>query len=209
MSKKSKRKTSMTGAKSLPSLNITIPDGMSASEMQSLIVNALLEYDQKKQARDKQIEAESLNEWRQRIGCKDYSDRKFLPRTVLTIVNSLWAFIKILLMPKKRIIGDFATVSLMSVAVSLVFSIVKWVLWVLSAVFLLIYPCSIIVPSMPIIQFSKAVLYLVIGLFLLLLAQLFRIASIEIEKMRDRKYVVDIFAAVAAVMAIIVSLVIR
>lgn len=209
MSRKNKRESNTSGTKNAPPLNITMSDGMSASEMQSLIVSALLEYDQKKQERDKQIEANALNEWRQRIGYKDFSDRKFLSRIVLTIANSLMTLLKVLFMRKKQITGDFATISLMRIAVSLVFSIAKWVLWGISTFLFLAYPCSLIVPGIPEIRFSEAVLHIEIGLITLLFAQLFRIASIEIEKMKDRNYIVDIFAAVAAVAAIIISLVIR
>ena len=209
MSRKNKRGSNTSGTKNAPPLNITLSDGMSASEMQSLIVRALLEYDQKKQERDKQIEANALNEWRQRIGYKDYSDRKLLSRIVLTIANSLMTLLKVLFMRKKQITGDFATISLMRIAISLVFFIAKWVLWGISIVLFLAYPCSLIVPGIPEIRFSEAVLRIEIGLITLLFAQLFRIASIEIEKMKDRNYIVDIFAAVAAVAAIIISLVIR
>jgi len=52
LSRKNKRGSNTSGTKNAPPLNITLSDGMSASEMQSLIVSALLEYDQKKQERE-------------------------------------------------------------------------------------------------------------------------------------------------------------
>ena len=206
---KTKRNAKAKETQNVPPLNVSLPSGMSAPEMQSLIVGALLEYDQKKQEIAKQKEAEEANEWRRKIGYKDYSDRKFLRRTVLTFVNSVCVLRKVLFMRKERIDGDFATVGLMRIALSATFSIAKLVLWVISAAGLLIYPISLIVPSIPKMTFPSALSYIAIGLTSLLFAQLFRIAGIEIEKMKDRDYVVEVFAAVAAVVAIIVSVVLR
>ncbi len=192
-----------------PPLNITMPSGISNAEMQALIVSSLLEYDRQKQELEKQKEKFEREEWLERIGYKDYSDRKLIPRIILTNANSILALVKLLSMPKGRISGDHATIGLMRIALALAFSLTKLVLWVVSAYLLLSYPCSLIIPSINRMHFSVAVPYIVFGFLSLLFAQLFRIASIEIEKIRDRNYLVGLFAAVAAVVAIIVSLINR
>ncbi len=209
MNKSRKRKEKPKETQNTPPLNITMPSGMSNAEMQALIVSSLLEYDRQKQVLEKQKDDAERKEWQSRIGYKDYSDRRLVPRIFLSVVNSLWSFVRLLFMPKKSISGDHATVGLMKIAVSLAFSLAKWVLWVVSAVLLLVYPCSLVIPSISKMPFSDAVPYIEFGLISLLFAQLFRIASIEIEKMKDRNYLVDIFAAVAAVAAIVISLILR
>ena len=207
MSKNLGRKAKTKGTPNTPPLNITMPSGMSNAEMQALIVSSLIEFDRQKQELEKQKEEAEREEWLGRIGYKDYSDRKFIARSILTSVNSILALVRLLFMPKKMISGDHATVGLMRIALALTFSLAKLVLWGVGAVLLLLYPCSLIIPNIPKMQFSTAVPYIVLGLFALVFAQLFRIASIEIENMRDRNYLFGVFAAVAAVAAIIISLI--
>ena len=203
---KAKRNTKAKEPQNVPPLNVSLPTLLKNTPNRLLDVYLRMK---KKQEIAKQKEAEEANEWRRKIGYKDYSDRKFFHRAVLTFVNSVWVLLKVLFMRKERIDGDFATVGLMRIALSATFSIAKLVLWVISAAGLLIYPISLIVPSIPKMTFPSALSYIAIGLTSLLFAQLFRIAGIEIEKMKDRDYVVEVFAAVAAVVAIIVSVVLR
>lgn len=206
MRKNQRRKANTKELSNTPPLNITMPSGMSNADMQALIVSSLLEYDRKKQELEKQKERAEREDWLERIGYKDYSDRKLLPRIILTNTNSILAFVRLLFMPKEKIHGDHATVGLMRIALALAFSLTKLVLWVASAYLLLLYPCSLIIPNIHRMHFSAAVPYIVFGFLSLLFAQLFRIASIEIERIRDRNYLLGLFAAVAAVVAIIVSL---
>ncbi len=206
MSKNHRRKANTKELSNTPPLNIAMPNDMSNVEMQALIVGSLLEYDRQKQELDKQKEEAERRDWLERIGYKDYSDRKTIPRIILTNVNSIFSFARLLFMPKNKISGDHATIGLMRIALALAFSLTKLVLWGIGAILLFLYPCSIIVPSIHKMDFSTAVPYIVFGLLSLLFAQLFRIASIEIEKTQDRDYLVGVSAAVAAVAAIIVSL---
>lgn len=207
MSKSRKRKVKKT--QNTTPLNITMPSGMSNSEIQALIVSSLLEYDRQKRDLEMREKDAEQKEWLSRIGYKEYSNQRFVPRTFLSLVNLFSSFIQLLFMRKESVRGDYATVSLMRIAILLAFSLTKCILWFVSAVFILSYPCSLVIPSIPNMSFIDALPSIGCGLITLIIAQLFRIASIEIEKMKDRKYLVDIFAAVTAVAAIVISLSLR
>ena len=207
MSKKAKKQKN--DEKTAPPINLVLPDNMPQEDMQNLIVNSLLAYDEAKKKLEMQEQEKGAQEWREKIGYKDYSDRKWLPRVFLTFFNSIKTMLKILFMPKKKINGDHATSGLMKLFVMLFFKACKWVLWVVSITAFLSYPLSLILHNAPVIDPAVYPSYLGIGIIALMLAQLFRMASIEVQKMRDHNYIVDIFAAVAAVVAIIISFVIR
>ncbi len=207
MNKKAKKQKS--DEKVAAPINLVLPDNMSQADMQNLIVSSLLEYDKAKAEREKKTEESDLQARRDLVGYKDYSNRGFISRVFLTFLNRFAVFIRILFMPKEKIKGDYATTGLMKFAVSIIFTAVKWILWIVSLVFIASYPLSIIIPNIHNINPAMYPAYIGFGVLAFIFAQLFRVASIEIEKMKDHNYIVDIFAAVAAIVAIIVSLIIR
>ena len=190
-------------------INLVLPDNMYQADMQNLIVSSLLEYDKAKAEREKKAEETDLQARRDLIGYKDYSGRKFIPRVFLTFINRIVVLFKVLFMSKEKIKGDYATTGLMKSAVSILFSAAKWVFRAIGIYALISYPLTFVFPSLAKIDVSTYFVYIGFGITALLFAQIFRIASIEVEKMKDHNYVVDIFAAVAATVAIIISLIIR
>ena len=204
-----KKKTHNNNDKAKPPINLVLPGNIPQEDMKNLIVNSLLAYDEEKKKLEKQEQEKEAQEWRKKIGYKDYSDRKWLPRVFLTFFNDIKTMLKILFMPKKSISGDHATSGLMKLFVMLFFIICKWILWGVFIASVLSYPLSLIFHNFPTIDPASYPSYIGIGIITLMLAQLFRMASIEVEKMKDHNYIVDIFAAVAAVVAIIISFLIR
>ena len=204
-----KKKAHQNYDKTTPLISFVLPDNMPQEDMQNLIVNSLLAYDEAKKKLEKQEHEKEAQEWREKIGYKDYSDRKWLPRVLLTFFNSIKTMLKILFMPKKKINGDHATSGLMKLFVILFFNVCKWVLWGVFIAAVLSYPVSLIFHNYHTIYPAFYPSCIEIGVIAFILAQLFRMATIEVEKMKDHNYVVDIFAAVAAVVAIILSFVIR
>lgn len=202
---KQSKKINKTDSSSIDS----VKEGMSPDSLREVIVDSLLLYDQRKIDLAKQAEEIEAQKRQKLIGYKDYSNRKLIPRAFLTFLNRTWVLLKILFMRKDKISGEYVTTSLMSTAVSSLFSLIKWILWIIAAVLLLKYPLSFVIPSIPAIKMSLYLVYIGIAILAFAFAQVFRIASIEIEKTQDRNYIVDIFAAVTAIVSIIISLVIR
>ena len=190
-------------------ITLVLPENMSQEEMKNLIVSSLLEYDKVKMKIENEAGVSKAQARRDLVGYKDYSDRKLIQRIFMTLVNSVGVLFRILFMPKNKISGAYATTGLMKFAVSGLFSIAKWVLWGLTGFCFLSYPLSIIIPGLQAVDLRLYPTYIGIGILTLLLAQMFRIAGIEIEKMDDHNYIVDIFAAVAATVAIVISVVIK
>ena len=207
MSKKGKKQKN--DEKTAAPINLVLPDNMSQAEMQNLIVSSLLEYDKAKAEREKKAEENDLQARRDLVGYKDYSDRKFIPRVFLTFINRIVVLFRLLFMPKEKIEGDYVTTGLMKFAVSILFAAAKWVFRVFGIYGLISYPLTFVFPNLAKIDIPTYFVYIGFGITALLLSQMFRLASIEVEKLKDHNYVVDIFAAVAALVAIIVSLIIR
>ena len=118
-----KKKAHNNDDKAVPPFNLVLPDNIPQEDMKKLIVNSLLAYDEAKKKLEKQEQEKEAQEWREKIGYKDYSDRKWLPRVFLTFFNSIKTMLKILFMPKKKISGDYATSGLMKLFVTLFFKV--------------------------------------------------------------------------------------
>ena len=190
-------------------ISIVLPENLSQDEIKTLIVDSLLAYEQAKENLElKRIEHEQQIR-RELVGYKDYSNRDLLARIFLTLLNRIVVLFKLLFMPKQKITGDTATTGLMKIAVSLLFAAVKWLLRLVAFVSVLAYPLSLFLPGFSQIELRQYPMFIIVGIVAFLLGQLFRLASIEMEKMKDHNYVVDIFAAVAAIVAIIISVMVR
>ena len=209
MSKEKGKKKQQKDKSTIPPVNLILPENMSTDDMKTLIVDSLLAYDQAKTDLDKKTEEIELQRRRELVGYKDYSNRKLIPRVFLTFLNQITVLFKVLFMPKSKIKGDYATTGLLKFAVSVLFSAAKWILWVVAVSLILSYPLSLIVPKSPVVDLTTYPTYIGFGLLAFLFAQLFRVASIEVDKMKDHNYIVDLFAAVAAVVAIVISIVLR
>ena len=207
-----KKKKPSTGKKKVdspPASPSPQAERLSDDEFRNLIADSLLLYDQKKQEREKHRQEEERRKWQEKVGLRDYSGRPLLPRTLLTFANRFIVFIKILFLPKRKIEGDHATSFLLNLAVSETFRVTAWLLWI--GAFLLVGRGirGLAQPGYSSMSTIQNITAICLALLSVIFAQIFRMASIEVEKMKDRNYVADIFAAVAAVAGIIVAIVLR
>lgn len=191
-------------------VSVKFPDSMSKEDMIEILSSAILKADELRAAKETQKQREEDEEWRQKIGLKDYSKQKWFLRHFLSCINTLACLCRILFMKKEKINGNYATNGLLKFSVLIVFRIARCVFCFFAIVVLLSYPLQHILDinsepiSMP--QYLFAIPFAIMSI---VIAQMFRMAEIEIEKMKDRNYIIDIFAAVMAVVAIIVSLIWR
>ena len=198
---KKPQKQNKGGAKSVP------PITLSGEEMQHLIARAIVEADKiKEDARRKQQETE-LQEWRAAIGYKEFNSKCTLWRKLRTFLNRLWCILKICFIPSSKIKGDRSSFSLMKLFLQLSFVFAKWTLLVASLIFTS-YGIYMFFPQevTPSIVMSNCMMILM-GVAIFLLSRLFRMASIEVEKIEDRNYLFGLFASVASVVSIVIAIV--
>lgn len=201
MSKKnSKSKNSQDKAKpTIPS--VIFPAEMSQEEMQHIIANAIIEAQKTKEdAKQKQKEA-NIRELQEAIGLKEYNDKNRLLRIIKIATNRIKCFFKICFLSQKNIKGDRVTFSIMSVLLTMIFALVALVLYCAAPLFLI---CGIIV----LIRGQGAPLwgiewyaFIPFSFAAFIFASIFRISSIEIEKVEDRDYIQSLLNIVLAIIA--------
>ena len=181
------------------------PITLSGEDLQHLIAHAIIEADEiKEEALRKQQDAELL-EWRVATGYKEFSDKSKFLRSVKTFFNRFWCFIKLCFVPSKAIKGDRASFALMKLFLCAFFGFAKWILGLSSLMFILYGIILFFAPeTMPVLWISNIGL-IVLGITVFFLSRMFRMASIEIEKIEDRNYLFGLFASVASIVSIVIA----
>lgn len=186
---------------------ITPPAGMSSDEMQHVITMAIVEAEEiKERKKQEQIEAER-KEWREAIGYKEYDDKNKLIRGVKTFWNGIVSFIRVCFVRKQYIKGDRVSFNLMKMLLCKSFDLIKICLNILAAMFILYIPMQYIIPSLTVLAWHQSVLLGAYGLLTFMFSRMFRIASIEVEKIEDRNYLFGLFASVTSIVSIVIAII--
>ena len=171
--------------------------------MKNVIVGALLEVEEKKRQKECYCRAKEQSEWRSAIGYKDYSGTKWYKRWLLQFFNYLWVTIKICFIPKRKVKGSRASSGLLKMLLSVVFTLITISLLILA----LVIPLQYIVTEIHALQITQIIYRVIYGIIAFLFSRLFRMASIEIEKIDDSNYLFGLFASVASIVSIVIAVI--
>ena len=199
--KKKSKKQNKTEAKV-----VSVPTSTD-EQLQHLIARAIAEADEiKEQERRKQQDAELL-EWRAATGYKEFDDKSKLLRGVKSFFNRFGCFIMLCFVPSKAIKGDRASFALMKLFLRIFFDFAKWILGLASLLFVVYGIALFFAPeTLPVLWISNVGLT-ILGITTFFLSRMFRMASIEIEKIEDRNYLFGLFASVASIVSIVIAIV--
>ena len=188
---KNRRKTSKE-QKQLAStpVNIVLPDSMSAEEMQQIITNALLAVEDAKEQKAKEQKEQERKEWEETVGN-----------------NPIKRFFKILFLPKKYIKGDKTTFALLKMFIKVFFGLAT-ILTLLFSVFAIVYiPLQYVINAIPNLSIGQNVILGLYAILSFLFSRMFRMASIEVDKIEDRSLLFGIFASITSIVSIVVAII--
>lgn len=162
----------------------------SASEMETIIANAIIKAEELKERKKKEIEEKEIEELNKYLG-----------------KNKVFRFFKALFLPKDKIKGDKASVALLQLCLSGLFSIAMCIAFFASIVFIVGGIASFFIQIETPISLVYKIWFVVIGIVFLLFAFIFRIVSVEVEKMEDKNIIFGLFASVTSIVSIIIAIV--
>lgn len=205
MAKKNKKNKSVAPSNNM---NIVLPESLSADEIKNILVDAMLEVENKKAEAQKDKVDKDLKEWRDSLGIKEYPKYdKIRFRRAKQFVNTFSAFFRLSFISKKKIKGDRAATGLLKFFLSIIFDLAKFVLTVWSALLVLSIPLQYIVDSIPVLSIPQNIFVFCFAILSFILSRLFRIASVEIENIDDKNYLFGVFASITSIVSIIVAIV--
>ena len=180
---------------------VAFPASMSQAEMQHIIANAIIEAKKADEdAKQKQKEA-NIRELQEAIGFKKYNDKNRLLRIIKIAINEFKCIFKICVLPRKNIKGDRVTFSIMSVLLTLIFALVALVLYCAALLFLICGIIALIHGQGAPLWGIEWYIFIPFSFAAFLFASIFRISSIEIEKVEDRDYIQSLLNIVLTIIA--------
>ena len=188
-------------------VNIVLPDSMSAEEMQQIITNALLAVEDTKEQKAKEQKEQERKNFREAMGYKDYPHEKGLKSLFLVFCNRVKMLFKLFLAPKHLIKGDDATFGLLKMSIEIFFWVAKWAATLFTVFAIAYIPLQYIVEAIPVLSIMSNVLLGCFAFSSFLLSRMFRMASIEVDKIEDRSLLFGIFASVASIISIVIAVV--
>lgn len=188
-------------------VNIVLPDSMSAEEMQQIITNALLAVEDTKEQKAKEQKEQEHAKFREAMGYKDYPNKKGLKRKFLVFCNRVKMIFKLFFAPKHLIKGDDATFGLLKMSVEMFFWIAKWAAMLFAICGIVYIPLQYFVEAIPVLPILSNVLLGTFAFSSFILSRMFRMASIEVDKIEDRSLLFGIFASVASIVSIVIAVV--
>lgn len=188
------------------SINIYLPENLDKDELQYVIANALVESEEIKKRRDEKRKEEEFKIWRENIGFKDYSDSKYKCKCIFQFFNDIWIMFKLAFIPRRKIYGDRAISTLLKMVLAMFFGVGSLIMLLLGLFLFALIPLQFFYPS---IQFPWYVylFFAVFSYFMFIISGIIKMASIEIEKMEDHSYLVEIFASVTSIISITIAII--
>lgn len=202
MSKKKKSQKQNSEIRQSTPAHINAASGqMSADELQHMIANAIMEAEDMKAKREADKKAEELAEWHKVIG---YDKSK---TGIKKVWNNITAFFKVLFIPKKYIKGDRASTAIIQGLLQFCFQALYWICSVFTFALFAYIPLSFALPNIGNLNWLQILSYVVLSIAIFFASRLFRIASIEAEKMEDRNNLYGLFASIASIISIVIAVI--
>ncbi len=202
MSKRKKSQKQNSEARQSAPVHTNAASGqMSTDELQHIIANAIMEAEDMKAKREADKKEAELAEWRKAIG---YDISK---TGIAKVWNEFSSTVKAMFVAKKYIKGDRASTSIIQGLLQLCFKALYWSCSVFAFILFASIPLSLVLHNIENLNWFQILSYVVPSIALFFASRLFRIASIEAEKMEDRNNLYGLFASIASIISIVTAVI--
>lgn len=202
MSKRKKsQKQNSEARQSAPAHTNAASGQMSADELQHMIANAIMEAEDMKAKREADKKEAELAEWHKVTG---YDKSK---TGIAKVWNGFSSTVKAMFVAKKYIKGDRASTAIIQGLLQLCFQALYWICSFFAFILLVYIPLSFALPNIEKLNEVQIVFFLLMTICMFVSSRLFRIASIEAEKMEDRNNLYGLFASIASIISIVIAVI--
>ena len=198
--KKSQKQNNETNQPAPVHTNV-VSGQMSVDELQHMIANAIMEAEDMKAKREADRKAEELAEWHKAIG---YDKSK---TGIAKVWNGFSSTVMAMFVPKKYINGDRTSTALIQLLLNSCFQVLRFICSILMLLLIVTIPLSFTSSLIPRLNWSQIVFCILMSILMLMISRLFRIASIEAEKMEDRNNLYGLFASIASIISIVIAVI--
>lgn len=190
--KRTKKKQQSKPQNYIENINVDID----YDKLAKAIVSAQNQVDDDKAKEHERQHKERLKEWHKIVHYKECSENSGKIKVFLyNIRNAICGFYALITFKRRNAKNDHTTFSLLQFATSSLFDVIRLLLYIITAFIVL-----------AVIQNNKPI-WLIYGLGSFTFARMFRVASFEIDNMKDRQYLIAIFSAITSFLALIIAII--
>lgn len=194
---------------SLRAVNIVLPEKMSAEEMRRIITAAIVESERQKRVEEEKERERIFQQWKKDMGQKDFSHLKnhSIKKFFCSFWNDVVVLKNILFAPHEKVKGDAATVAMLKFILEFIFFLIQMAILLLVLVIVYLAIIQFRKVSLSFTEIMSAIGLLFMGIFLFLFSTFFRLARIESDKIDDRGYLLNLCAAIASFISMIIAVI--
>jgi len=189
-----KRKKQVIKHTEIQKTESTSVNNVNEEMLSNAITKALLEYDKRKEQEAQVKLKKEKAEFNAHLGIESGKPKFF-------------AAMKLLFRPKKYAKNMQANAELTKLVLKLIYKFVEWVLLLLSIFMIAAVPLQFIIPGAPIVAWYIDVVIVVWAFPIFLLSRIFRMASYEIDRIKDYNYLFGLFATVTSIISIVIAII--
>lgn len=186
------------------SVNISIPNDIKEDDLKKILVDAILEAETKKKETE-------LNENDKKVGMEfqesndEVDTKKHNNSCKSKYLDGIVALFKIMFLRKKDI-TDFDVIDALLRTALYMFLITLHIITLLGSIFMIGFPIlSYFIASIEPLAWYWNLFFIAFGIALFPFSQCFRIASVEVDNIKDKNYLFGLFSSVTSVVSIIVA----
>lgn len=189
-----KRKKQVIKHTEIQKTESTSANNVNEEMLSSAITKALLEYDKRKEQEAQVKLKKEQAEFQTSLGVKEGKPKFF-------------AAMKLLFHPKKYAKNMQANAELTKSVLKLIYKSVELILLLLSIFMIAAIPLQFIIPDVPIAAWYIDVVIIVWAFPIFLLSRIFRMASYEIDQIKDYNYLFGLFATVTSIISVVIAII--
>ena len=189
-----KRKRQVIKHTEIQKTESTSVNNVNEEMLSNAITKALLEYDKRKEQEAQTNLKKEKAEFNAHLGIES-GKHKFS------------AAMKLLFRPKKYTKNLQANAELTKSVLKLIYKAVELILLLLSIFMIAAIPLQFIIPGAPIVAWYIDVVIVVWAFPIFLLSRIFRMASYEIDRIKDYNYLFGLFATVTSIISIVIAII--
>lgn len=189
-----KRKRQVIKHTEIQKTESTSVNNVNEEMLSNAITKALLEYDKRKEQEAQTNLKKEKAEFNAHLGIES-GKHKFS------------AAMKLLFRPKKYTKNLQANAELTKSVLKLIYKAVELILLLLSIFMIAAIPLQFIIPGAPIVAWYIDVVIIVWAFPTFLLSRIFRMASYEIDQIKDYNYLFGLFATVTSIISIVIAII--
>ena len=199
--RQAQRQTGIQKTENFPANN------MNEKMLTSIITNALLEYDKRKEQEAQEKAETEQASFTQRVGYKDYSAEKQPKRIIKSFFNRAKVFFNILFMRSRNIKGTRATFLLIKMFTYIALWLASISLFCASLFFIACVPLQYILTNVTPMSWYGSCMLVLVAFITFIFAQLFRMAKIEIDKLNDFNLIFGLFTSILSIFSVIIAII--